>query len=441
MILTYEDIKYRKRIESLYKLTPFFFQMESSTTSNKKSYTSYDLCSETCLEEGKNTSDWAWNTLYIFFKEYIAVVLQIVLFKRLDLPDFLTAAFITYVLLVSLGFPFINSYLFFLLRLGPWTTSKNTPGIKSLMKNLFQIVIVITAHLLAARTAADFLKSHETTWETSHIHEIMNQGQNTSFESTISWNFYGSDENVNVALPGIEEALNSFLFLIGLLNIMEADFGEAMSSAYWNEKPTQKGSTIEVKNDKLLAEITATRNLINEQTKNIQEKLEEIKTQATVPPIKPLRTFIPLPNKSILSNVNATQNTRIVSLEPVGRRMNGEDIFTHHSAIPITFILHVCILIAAISRMFPTAHGTPAITMYLYLREYCSGEVATSRVMGGSIGALMALLYYYIYHVWAGRYQSPIPEKFVQSIIVREPAYLYSELQLPKHMSNKMNSE
>ncbi len=108
--------------------------------------------------------------------------------------------------------------------------------------------------------------------------------------------------------------------------------------------------------------------------------------------------------------------------------------YVGHSAIPISFILHVCLLLAATSRAFPTAHGTPAISLFLVQMEYCKGDVARQRVIGGCIGAVLGLLYYYIWYVWPGRTQTEIPERFISSAIVARPAFLYSELQIPDSM-------
>jgi hypothetical protein len=428
-------------------------------------------------EKAISYSNWLWNTIYLMIKEYTAVLFQLVCFSRVQLPDFFTGAFITYVMLVTLGFPFMNSYLFFLLRLGPWTTDINTPGLVAVYKNFIQILLVIAMHLSAAKTASDFLTSYDHIWMGSSMSQIDMNGTQTP----VSWIFYSVDDAVDIALPGVEEGLNSLFFLVGLLNIMEADAGKYMSSAYWNTEQQPTDSINEISTGNIMEGINNLKttletgiNILNDQVRSIntgnmdktqmnKDTIEkyEIKEETdknNIPKNTSTIKLNPLPRKQIEKinggrplNLNskliANYNFDNVSLRVMKKRTDNDGkLFTHHSAVPINFIVHVCILIAAISRAFPTAHGTPAITLFLYLRGVCTGSVANSRIIGGSIGTLLALMYYYIFHVWAGRIQTPIPEKFIKSVIVDEPAYLYSELQLPKHMivadmKNKMNSE
>lgn len=113
------------------------------------------------------------------------------------------------------------------------------------------------------------------------------------------------------------------------------------------------------------------------------------------------------------------------------------DYIEHLGGIPIVFIMYVCILLAATSRAFPTAHGTPAITIYLFQRGWINWDVALSRMVGGFIGSVLTLIYYYIWYVWPGRKQRDIAEGVVQNLIVGPPAFLLSHLQLPNEMNKK----
>ena len=125
----------------------------------------FTTCKCKFFENGYSGYDWAWGTIYLVAKEYIAVILQLVFFSRIGTtPDLLTAALILYVMLVSFAFPFMSSYLFLTLRMGPFHSDK-VPYPLGTLRNLMQIGLVIAAHCLGALTAAEFMKANKHNWD------------------------------------------------------------------------------------------------------------------------------------------------------------------------------------------------------------------------------------------------------------------------------------
>jgi len=408
-----------------------------------------------------NINNWMWSTVYILIKEYITVILQLILFTRVGTtPDLFTATLILFMMLVSFGFPFLSSYLFFVLRMGPFNKSVPDPRIPyplGTIRSFIQVLLVITVHALAARTAAEFWKQNHHNWDSSGLMMTFT-ATNSSTGQMVSWLFTNNDKNTD-SLPLVEEALNTFIFLIGLIHLMAADMpGELMLSAYFNdEKPEDVNATMDTKlnrcieADKALDEkIQAVAQLMEKFTESNSEilqvvralKVDQILNSAT-PAQKP--TLNPMPPRKPYTRgtaahliFQADQESRPL-LPPSNPQQTRRKLF--HVPIPITFIVHVCILLAATSRAFPTAHGTPAISLYLYYVGFVDEHVTMLRIGGGFLGAIAALWYYYLWYVWPRNYQVGLAEQFVSKIIAPEPAFLYSELQLPTNMvaKNKMS--
>ena len=379
-------------------------------------------------EGGVDQWQWLKNTLYLMLKEALCVMIQLVCFSRTGLGDMFTGALILFMMLVSFGFPFLSSYLFFVLRLGPWY--KSSMGCMGLFRLLIQLVFVIGSQIAGGYAAAEFLKAYAFTWAGSGMSEtdvrknwIFNRlnGTDSAASSRVDWQFLNVDTNVNGGLPGLEEGLNTFIFMIGLLHLMEVDSPVLLSSAFFNRvnRETPKAVVVE---------------------KNSEEEIpfERNGSGSSVPVAVPSNTrrgLLPLPaHRSGVGSV-------FVSGSSFGNgtgediRLNSDgSVYVNHVGIPVALILHVCVLLAATQRAFPTTHGTPAISVFLYQMQYTTSNVAISRIIGGFIGALFSLLYYYIWYVWPGNKQRGIAESTVNNLIIGPPSFLQSQLQLPLEM-------
>jgi hypothetical protein len=370
--------------------------------------------------------DWQWlkHTLYLMLKETLCVMIQLVCFSRTGLGDMFTGALILFMMLVSFGFPFLSSYLFFVLRLGPWY--KSSMGYMGLFRLLIQLIFVIGSQIAGGYAAAEFLKAYAFTWAGSGMSEIdvrknwiFNRlnGTDSAASSRVDWQFLNVDASVNGGLPGLEEGLNIFVFMIGLLHLMEVDSEKLLSSAFFNRVSGETAQTVVVEEEGLY-----------ERPGSGSSSFEAASSSKS----KGLR---PLPKR--VETVVVEGGNFGSGLSDNFRRGADGSIYINHIGIPIQLILHVCLLLAATQRAFPTTHGTPAISVFLYQMQYTTSNAAISRIIGGFIGALFSLLYYYIWYVWPGNQQRGIAESTVTNLIIGPPSFLQSQLQLPLEMDKK----
>ena len=407
-------------------------------------------------------SSWQWlvNTIYLGLKEALCVIIQLVCFSRTGLGDMFTGSLILFMMLVSFGFPFLSSYLFMVLRLGPWYDK--SMGLYGLFRLFLQVVFIIGSQLLGGFAAAEFLKKYGSTWAGSGMSQtdsrknwIFNRlnGTDSMANSRVDWLFLNVDKDVDGTLSALEEGLNTFVFMIGLLHLMEVDNDKLLSSAFFNRendnKPLDKVSVHE-------SDYQEVESATNESEASTAAPSTEAVTvkggsqaqlsrfpRGALPPVR-----VP-PNRQYKPNNTATPSgtgvvdsyfylaskvldeSAIANVDTSVRRDKDGNVFTTHMGIPIQLILHVCLLLAATQRAFPTAHGTPAISLFLWRMEYTTDSVARSRIAGGFVGSFFSLLYYYIWYVWPGNKQRGIAESTVSNLIIGPPAFLQSQLQLP----------
>jgi hypothetical protein len=345
---------------------------------------------------------WLPGTAIMILKEYVAVLAQLVCFSRVMLPDFFTGPLILFMTLVVFAFPFLSSYLFLLLRFGPWAPGGAWPRVVG------QTVGVIGAQLLGALTAAYVVKTHGYLWSASTM---------TENSETVFWLYRSADDQVHPALPGLEEACCVGFFLVGLLHLMEEDPAAQglLVSAFWHGKKDEETQPVLGKQENPLEKIeeqlvgiSSTQTNIDLRLRDIAEKQSAMESKLMVASGRPV--LDPLPLRPLPARSNQQNFGSLLS--PTTPKNPSPP-----TPIPTGFILHVCILLAATSRAFPTAHGTPAVTLYVAQMGFCSAAAAWSRVVGGFIGAGVALGYY-----WA---------LYVRPRESRTPAFLYSEMKMP----------
>jgi hypothetical protein len=374
---------------------------------------------------------WQWfkNTFYLMLKEMLCVMIQLVCFSRTGLGDMFTGALVLFMMLVSFGFPFLSSHLFLVLRLGPWY--KSSMGCMGLFRLLIQLVFVIGSQITGGYAAAEFLKAYADTWAGSGMSQtdvrknwIFNRldGTDSVASSRVDWQFLNVDTSVNSGLPGLEEGVNTFVFMIGLLHLMEVDCPTLLSSAFFNRVRGETPQTVVV-------ESPAEEEVLS------QRNVSGYSAPAAAASLNKMTSLKPLPRS--IATV-ATNGSNFGSIPSNNFRLNPDgSIYNNHNGIPISLILHVSLLLAATQRAFPTVHGTPAISVFLYQLKATSGGVALSRIIGGFVGALFSLLYYYIWYVWPGNQQSGIAESTVTNLIIGPPSFMQSQLQLPLEMDKK----
>ncbi len=71
--------------------------------------------------------------------------------------------------------------------------------------------------------------------------------------------------------------------------------------------------------------------------------------------------------------------------------------------VPFMLVFQVCILLAGVSRAFPSAHLSLHVSVYNACMETNSFASVCLRVTGGFLAANAALLYYFVWYVWVGK--------------------------------------
>ena len=105
-----------------------------------------------------------------------------------------------------------------------------------------------------------------------------------------------------------------------------------------------------------------------------------------------------------------------------------------HTPIPLHFILFVCLLVAGVTRAFPSAHHSPHVSVYLLVLESLGtpGIDVTAcwlRIGGGILALVFALAYYWTVYgdtsVWGKSQEatkaadtSKLPPPFMRSLLV-----------------------
>lgn len=109
-----------------------------------------------------------------------------------------------------------------------------------------------------------------------------------------------------------------------------------------------------------------------------------------------------------------------------------------HTPIPLTFILCASLLVAGVTRAFPSAHQSPHISVFLlflaYLGAWGIDTVACwLRFAGGLSSVGVVLLYYWYVYVDRGLEDGGVYRKAARSVIIPPgaPVFMRSELLLP----------
>jgi hypothetical protein len=104
--------------------------------------------------------------------------------------------------------------------------------------------------------------------------------------------------------------------------------------------------------------------------------------------------------------------------------------------VPTQLILHAALLVAAISRAFPSAHQSLHLSIYFWFMEF-SGDYFQDtgyRIAGGYAACAAALAYYWIWYVHAGSVGvNNKPSLLRRNFTDKLPAVMRAELRLPEY--------
>ena len=118
--------------------------------------------------------------------------------------------------------------------------------------------------------------------------------------------------------------------------------------------------------------------------------------------------------------------------------------------VPVDLILYASLLVAAVSRAFPSAHQSLHLSLYFWWMGF-SGEKfddTGARIGGGYLATGIALAYYYVWYVRAGRKEDDDDidhdgTKKKKSLLRRNfidemPVFMKAQLRLPDYAKMKV---
>jgi hypothetical protein len=272
-----------------------------------------------CLTSMFRDSQWVGGTVFLCFKEAVAVMFQLLCYARMGNYDFFNGALILFVTLTAFGFPFLNSNLFTCLRLGPWYIRPAHNFEYHLGGTLIQIVFIALFQVGGAAIAAAAWYGIVEKW--GMLAKGVDNGMLYT-NSNVSGAVYNSidgrvtADDASRAAIFFDEFAAQAAFMVGAIHIMEAVAPGLLISAVWQKKQP-------------------------------------------------------------------------ASSEP------------GHTPVPLHFILYVCLLVAGVTRAFPSAHQSPHISVYLLVLGCLGGQGIDTTAcwlrIGGGILSLGFVIPYYWY--------------------------------------------
>jgi len=180
--------------------------------------------------ESKN---WVSGTFFLVAKEFFAVVFQLVCYSRLNSFDLFTGPLILYVTLVVFSFPFLNPYLFAVLRLGPWNTGE------AWMATLLQTLFVAVAQCVGAVVAAFISKGARSAWPSAMLVDVNSVVNGTGREAGVIYNDSLPDSWSGIVV--IEEFAAVLALVVGVIHLVECHAGPLLRNRNNSPPPTEDG--------------------------------------------------------------------------------------------------------------------------------------------------------------------------------------------------------
>ena len=155
-------------------------------------------------------------------KEFFAVVFQLVCYSRLNSFDLFTGPLILYVTLVVFSFPFLNPYLFAVLRLGPWNTGE------AWVATLCQTLSVAAAQCAGGVAAAVISKGASLTWPDAMLVQVGSIVNGTGKNAGVIYNDSLSENWSRIVV--IEEFAAVLALLVGVIHLVECHAGSLLKN-------------------------------------------------------------------------------------------------------------------------------------------------------------------------------------------------------------------
>lgn len=331
-------------------------------------------------------------TLVQCAKECVGVFMFLVAYSRMELFDTFTGPLVLYMVLVVLAFPFINSYLFLLMRWGPWYNRKQ--GVRTawfftawFLRTLLQFLLVTGFHALGAYTASLAVKQYrdDARWENAALVQTVYSGgrkwknfaehpedrQSTVVAPELSYRSAEYKDSHEVrAIFLFEEFFAVFILLVGMLHLIEAVTPKLLMNAFW-----QKDAQGE---DFVLSNGAGFSSRHRDLSIMVQRILSEVQ------------------------KLGKLSRSKTGSGDTGDSGEQEHPTLTAYVPVPFMLIFQMCILVAGVSRAFPSAHLSMHVSIYNGLMGTAS-EVVMLRIAGGNLAGWAAVLYYYVWYVYVGK--------------------------------------
>lgn len=352
---------------------------------------------------------------------------------------------------------------------------------------VFQFVLITAFQVAGAYSASRVTKWSEATWNASYVSASDDKALPVQF-------FYSGPSKVDIWWVFLEEFFAVFFLLIGSLHLIHCYSSGLLKNAFWKEKPLLDDNS----NAGLGAGFQSDTNRIEASLKGLSEKVEELvnhkdTSEPVVSDVVDHDSLTPRTvrrsdgvrsdstkstirrsdsNKSVTNDILNTSSVGLnIEETPANRRfvaarypsnLDTSSFFlrssvklvsdeseaksavlkpsTEYFPVPSELIMHVSLLVVAISRAFPSAHQSLHISIYLWYIDLSGTDFLPTgiRILGGYAACGVALLYYWFWYVWTGhskgdefewKYKSPIRKYWKD----KKSALFRSELRLPNY--------
>ena len=376
--------------------------------------------------------DWPYwaQTAVICAKEFVGVLMFLVAYSRMGMFDTFTAPLVLYMVLVVMAFPFLNSYLVFLMRYGPWYVPIKEYYRMWMLRTVLQFCLVTVSHGLGAWAASAAVKSYTENklWKDAAMVRDINGAD--VVESKLSYRAVadsGEDLDLVRFMFFLEEFVAVFILLVGILHLMEAITPRLLQSAFWNPKDgdskavehaltsgagfSSRHRDMSILLQRVGFNVKAVeRGMVDvlKYVKSVDENVKrvyELEAHNTTGKVVKKVTEGEVNEKGfrLSKNEDATlYPDTLPSVEGVDSEKSLPPPMDLKTYVPVPFMLvfQICILLAGVSRAFPSAHLSLHVSVYNACMETNSFASVCLRVAGGFLAANAALLYYFVWYVW-----------------------------------------
>ncbi len=352
---------------------------------------------------------------------------------------------------------------------------------------MFQFVSITAFQVAGAYSASRVTKWSEATWNASYVSVSDDKALPVQF-------FYSGPSKVDIWWVFLEEFFAVFFLLIGLLHLIHCYSSGLLKNAFWKEKPLLDDNSdaglsagfesgtrrIEESLQDLSGKVdglvnhkhtgengdaadpdlstprtvrrsdsvngNSKRNLIQRTDSNKSVTKDSSGTSVDLDVgevVNPSNVFLATryPSNLDTSTFFLRSAVRLVSDEPeASRAFPALKPSTEYFPVPSELIMHASLLVAAISRAFPSAHQSLHLSIYLWFIDLSGTDFLPTgiRILGGYAACGVALIYYWFWYVWTGHskgddsewiYKSPIRKYWKD----KKSALFRTELRLPNY--------